>query len=197
MARLRRNRGEAGFSLVEMVVATSILGIVLLLVYGTLNGGVRQAADAESRFREEADVRTAVDSFVRDVRQAYTGDPSTQRIATMTATQLTFYSPDRATPFHLRKISYRVSGTRLERSSTVSTDTDGFPWTFGTAGPYVLAIDGVRNTTVFTYRDQDGNVTTVPSEVATVGIALTIDADAAHPHGPLSYQTTVDLRGVI
>ena len=179
-----------------MVVATSLLAIVLLLVYGTLNGGIRQAADAEARTQLQTSVRVAADGFVRDLRQAYTGDPSTSRIATMTANQITFYSPDKATPFHLRKISYRVTGTRLERSVTISSDTDGYPWAFGTAGAYVLVLDGVRNATLFTYRDSDGDVTAVPNEVAIVDLSLTVDADTARPPGPLSYGTSVDLRGV-
>ena len=115
-------------------MATSILGIVLLLVYGTLNTGVRQAADVEARLQIEADVRLAADTFERDLRQAHTGDASLNRIASMAAAQITFYSPDRATPYHLRKISYRMTGTTLQRSVTTSTDTDGFPWVFPHGG---------------------------------------------------------------
>ena len=196
MRKLLSPRGDRGFSLVEVMVATSLLGVVLMLVYGTLNGGVRQAADAEARVRLQTDVRAATDGFVRDLRQAYTGDPSTSRIATMTANQITFYSPDKATPFHLRKISYRLNGTRWERSATLSTDTDGYPWVFGTTGAYVLALDGVRTTTLFTYHDADGIVTSTAGEVAIVDLAISIDVDTSRPPAPLIYGASVDLRGV-
>jgi prepilin-type N-terminal cleavage/methylation domain-containing protein len=191
----RRNRGDEGFSLIEMIVATSLLGIVLLIVYGTLTGGVQTAADTESRVQIESDVRLAADAFVRDLRQTYTGDPSVNRIATMTATQLTFYSPDRSTPFHLRKISYRLNGANLERSVTISSDTDGFPWTFGTTGPYIVVVKDVRNTTLFTYFDQGGTAETDPTAVETVNLAVTVDRDPNRPPGAVSYTTTVNLRG--
>ena len=191
----RRDRGDGGFTVVEMMVATAILGIVMLIVYGTLNSGVQQAVDTESRAQIEAQVRLASDELVRDLRQAYTGDPSLNAIGTMTATTLTFYSPDRATPFHIRKISYRLNGTTLERSVTSSTDTDGFPWTFGTTGTYVPVIADVRNATLFTYADQDGAATTDPTGVATVAFAVTVDHDTAHGPGAVSYATTVDVRG--
>jgi prepilin-type N-terminal cleavage/methylation domain-containing protein len=192
---IRNHRGDHGFTLVELMVSTSILGIVLLIVYGTMNSGVRQASEIESRVQIQADVRGVSDTFVRDLRQAFTGDPSLNRIGTMTATQITFYTPDRATPYHIRKVSYRVTGVNLERSVTTSSDTDGFPWTFGTTGPYPTVLRDVRNTTLFAYRDEDGITTTDPTQVATVQLTLTVDRDTARPPAPLTYTTTVQLRG--
>jgi prepilin-type N-terminal cleavage/methylation domain-containing protein len=191
----RRRRGDAGFTIVEVMVATTLLGIVLLIVYGTLNSGVRHAADAEARVQIEADVRGVADTFVRDVRQAYTGDLTLNRIDSMTATSITFYSPDRATPYHIRKISYRLTGVNLERSVTTSTDADGAPWTFGATGPYAVVLKDVRSTTVFTYRDHDGAITTDAAEVATVQLSLTVDHDTTQLPGALSYTTTAEVRG--
>jgi prepilin-type N-terminal cleavage/methylation domain-containing protein len=194
----RRLRDSAGFTLVEVLVATSLLALVMLIVYNTLNGGVRHAADVQARIQIESDVRVASDTFVRDLRQAYSGDPTgtlTRVESGMTGTKITFYSPDRATPFHLRKISYRLNGTKLERSVTVSSDTDGYPWSFGTAGPWIPVVADVRNAVLFTYADQDGNATTDPTDLSTVTLALTVDRDTARQPGPLSYQTTVNLRG--
>jgi prepilin-type N-terminal cleavage/methylation domain-containing protein len=191
----RRRRGDAGFTIVEVMVATTLLGIVLLIVYGTLNSGVRHAADAEARVQIEADVRGVADTFVRDLRQAYTGDLTLNRIDSMTATSITFYSPDRATPYHIRKISYRLTGVNLERSVTTSTDADGAPWTFGTTGPYAVVLKDVRSTTLFTYRDHDGAITTDAAEVATVQLSLTVDRDTTQLPGALSYTTTAEVRG--
>lgn len=191
----RPDRGDDGFTLVEVMVATSILAIVLLIVYATLNSGVQHAADAESRVQIEASVRGVADTFVRDVRQAYTGDPAIGRIESVSATAITFYSPDRATPYHLRKISYQLVGVDLQRSETTSTDTDGVPWVFGTSQPYVTVLTDVRNTTLFTYRDRAGAVTAEPSSVATVQFDLTIDHATARLPGALSYSTTAEVRG--
>jgi prepilin-type N-terminal cleavage/methylation domain-containing protein len=189
------DRRDGGFTLVEVMVATAILGVVLALVFSALNGGVRQAADAQNRAVVEADVRVTADSFVRDLRQANTGDPSLNRIESMSATQITFYSPDRQTPFHLRKISYELNGTDLQRSTTVSTDTDGFPWVFGTTGTYITQLQYVRNTTVFAYRDADGNATTDPTAVSVVDLILSVDQDTTTSPAAYAYSTTVQIRG--
>ena len=191
----RRRGGDGGFTMVELLVAISILSVVMALVFNALNGGVRQAADAQSRAQIEADVRTTADAFVRDLRQAYTGDPSLNRIATMTANTITFYSPDRSTPFHLRMISYRLSGTDFQRSITISTDTDGFPWVFPATSAYATQLQYVRNTTLFTYRGSDGAVTTDPTQVAIVDLTLTVDQDTTK--GPAAYTSTetVQIRG--
>jgi prepilin-type N-terminal cleavage/methylation domain-containing protein len=196
MSAHREGGADRGFTLIEVMVATSLLGIVLLLVYGAMGSGVQQAVDAESRIQIQSTVRVAADAFVRDLRQAYTGDAALDRLESIGPTQITFYSPDRATPFHIRKISYRLSGTTLQRSVTTSTDTNGFPWVFGTAGAYVTVLTDVRNTTVFSFRDADGQPTTVADDVAVVQLDLTIDRDPARPPGALSYSTTVELRGI-
>ncbi len=189
------DRRDGGFTLVEVMVATAILGVVLALVFSALNGGVRQAADAQNRAVIEADVRVVGDAFVRDLRQAYTGDSTLNRIDSMSATQITFYSPGRDTPFHLRKISYKLNGTDLQRSTTVSSDTDGFPWLFGTAGTYITQLQYVRNTTVFTYRDADGNATTDPTAVSVVTLTLSVDQDTTTGPAAYAYSTTAQIRG--
>jgi hypothetical protein len=140
-------------------------------------------------------VRLAADTFERDLRQAYTGDASLKRIGSLAAAQITFYSPDRSTPFHMRMISYRMTGTTLQRSVTTSTDADGFPWVFGATGPYATVLKNVRNTTLFTFRDVANTVTTDPAVVATVQLDLTVDGDTTAQPGPLSYSTTTELRG--
>ena len=193
---MSERRGDGGFTLVEVMVATAILGVVLALVFSALNGAVKQTAAAQSRAQIEADVRLTADAFVRDLRQAFTGDPSLNRIETMSATQITFYSPDRSTPYHLRKIAYRLSGTDLQRSVTTSSDSDGFPWVFGTTGNYITQLQYVRNPVVFAYRDSDGNTTTVPAAVSAVDVTLTVDQDTTS--GPAAYTSTVtvQIRGV-
>jgi prepilin-type N-terminal cleavage/methylation domain-containing protein len=195
MSAARPRRADRGFTLVEVMVATSLLGIVLLLVYGAMGSGVQQVADVDVRIQIQSEVRVAADAFVRDLRQAYTGDASLVRVDSIGPTQITFYSPDRATPFHIRKISYRLVGTELQRSVTTSTDTNGFPWDFGTTGPYVTVLDDVVNTTIFTFRDTGGLATTTPSRVAVVQLDVTVDRDPTRAPGSLIYSTTVELRG--
>ena len=95
----------------------------------------------------------------------------------------------------MRKISYRMTGTTLQRSVTTSTDTDGFPWVFPTIGTYVTVLEFVRNPTLFTFRDVADVVTTDPASVATVQLDITVNKDLTGQPGPLSYSTTTEMRG--
>jgi type II secretory pathway component PulJ len=192
---MRAERDDAGISLVEVAVVVALLGLVMGFVFNTLWGGMRHAAEIDERSQTQAEARLAVDTLVRDLRQSWVGVQLTAPIETMTANTITFLSPDRQTPFHLRRITYRLNGTTLERRVQVSTNTGSPPWTWGAAaGPFVPVLQGVRNTAVFTYRNQAGAVTTTPIQVRTVEIALDLERTPQRNNGPQIYRTTVDLR---
>jgi type II secretory pathway component PulJ len=191
----RTNRDDAGISLIEVAVVVALLGLIMGVVFNTLWGGMRHAAEIDERSQTQAEARLAVDTLVRDLRQSWVGMQATAPIETMTPTTITFLSPDRQTPFRLRRISYRLSGTTLERSVQVSTNTGSPPWTWGAAaGPWVSVLEGVRNTAVFTYRNQAGAITTDPLQVRTVEIALDLERTPQRNNGPQIYRTTVDIR---
>jgi len=56
--------GDAGFTLLEMLVAISLLGIILALAYGGLRIGVK-SADRGERFIERAEQMRAAQGFLR------------------------------------------------------------------------------------------------------------------------------------
>ena len=192
--RRERFRSEAGLTLVELSVAVSLLAVVLGLAYGTLWSSMRHGSSLEQRTVAQSESRLVLDGLTRELRQAYSGDAATAEIASMSGTELTFYSPDRDSPFHLRRISYRLNGTTLERSETVSSDTDGAPWSFGTTGPYRAALKDVASTSLFSYLDEDGAVTAIAGDVRTVVVAIQVGKSFRSP-GPLSYRLSIHLRG--
>jgi Tfp pilus assembly protein PilW len=190
----QRTGREAGVSLVEMAVATALLSAVLALVYGAMWSSSTYGANLQKRTDLLAATRLALDSFQRDVRQAYTGDQNTPVIESMSATQITFFSPDRGAPMRVRKIVYRLNGTSLERSTTISTNTDTPPWTFpGTAGAFQVVLKDVVNAPAFVYRDINGAVTATPGAVRNIDVTLDVGASLSTP-GPQRHLLTINLR---
>lgn len=177
-----------------MTVAVALLSVVLAIAYGTLWSGMRHGASLEQRAVQQSETRLVLDDVTRELRQAYYGEGSTPVIASMSATELTFYSPDRSTPVRLRKISYRLTGSNLERSETVSSDNDGAPWTFGTTGAYRVVLDDIASTSIFSYLDANAATTATVADVRTVVVALQVGKSLPQP-GPLSYRLSIHLRG--
>jgi len=190
---VRRLRGQEGFSLVELVAAMFVLGILFAIFATVFGSAIRHDTQIEGQTLFQSEARGAVDRLARDFRQASNTDASVSRIATMTSTQLTFYSPDAATPFHLRELSYRVAGGELDRQIAFSTNTGGPPWTMGSFSPWSKEVGNVASTTAFTYLDANGAVTAVPASVASVVVSLTL-ATVLSPTRQFTYSATVTLR---
>lgn len=122
------------------------------------------------------DARAAIERLTTDLRSA-TNTVDDQPVITSTGTTLTFDSPDRGTPFHLRRISYRLNGANLERSTLTSLNTGSAPWTWPvTPAPWIPELDSLSNAPVFTYYDSTGAVTTTPANVHSVRVTLTVTA---------------------
>lgn len=191
--RALRCRRDDGFTVVELVEAMALLGILTATVAIVLTSMVRQSDDVREQNLLQTELRPAVDRLAQDLRQAYGGD-GVVPVVSMSATGLMFLSPDRADPFHLRRIAYRVSGGVLERSLETSTDTDGPPWNFGPSGGWEQQSEArIVNTDVFTYYDAAGAVTAVAADVRKVAVKLVAEAPTT-PGRSVTYATTVTVR---
>lgn len=191
-ARLHSFRSEAGVTLMELIVT-----MALMAVLGTgLTAAVQMTSHWSTELQDEAvsqnEIRASFERLAQDLRQAYVGD-GTPPVETMTATEITFLSPDRATPFHLRRISYRLVSGRLERAVATSTDTDGAPWSIPALGPWRKQIGGVVNSTLFVYRDDAGNPTTDRTALRTVDLTLRVKSTSGSI-SRLTYKTSVSIR---
>jgi prepilin-type N-terminal cleavage/methylation domain-containing protein len=189
---LRRLRPGDGFTVVELLVSLAILGVVFSVFAVTLSSTIRNGGEVREDAVLEGEVRAAVDRLAQDLRQAYTGD-TTSPIETMTATQLTFLSPDRATPLHNRRISYRLLNGSLERASATSTNTNGPPWTIPALGSYQPQVSSIRNTAIFTYADLTGAPATTPDGVASVTVTVKV-ATSTNTAREFTYTTSIALR---
>jgi prepilin-type N-terminal cleavage/methylation domain-containing protein len=194
---ITRLRHEDGFSLPEMLVAMSLLGVLFAAFALTMGTTIRVGGEVESSSAIQTEVRAAVDTLAADLRQAYSGSDAVAPIESMSASAIQFFSPDRLNPFHLRRIGYQVSSGNLQRRMAVTTDTDGYPWTFNpaaiTSAPWRTQARQLQSTSVFTYYNDSGTSTSTPAAVRTVGISVTV-ATQTSPANQYTYKTSVKLR---
>jgi len=163
-----------GFTIPEFLVSMVVLAIVLAGFGEVLINTSKTSNRVQEQAMLQNEVRSSIDRLTTDFRSATEVNGSPPVIA-LSATTITFDSPDRGTPFHLRRISYRLNGGTLERSQIVSTNTNNWPWTWPATPPsWTQELGSIRNASVFSFYDGDGSVTTDPNLVRTVRVTLTV-----------------------
>jgi prepilin-type N-terminal cleavage/methylation domain-containing protein len=191
--RLRTLDGEEGFTLIELLVAMAIMGTLL----GAFGQMLITTSKSSARTEEQATLqdlaRTAISGFTRDLREA-TNTLGTSPVESLSGTTVTFDAPDEATPFHLRRIAYRLVGGELDRSVTTSVNTGNAPWQWpATSGTWTSVLDSITNSSIFTYYDATGAVTTDPTAVSSVRITLAV-APKQNQGGTSTYSALVSIR---
>ena len=186
-------RDERGFTVPELLVTMVLMAIVLGAFGQMLITSSRTSNRVEEQATLQSEVRASIDRLTSDFREATTAG-ATAPVESVSATAFTFDAPDRATPYHLRRISYRLVNGRLDRSATLSTDTDGYPWVWpATAGPWIPQLSSITNSTPFTFYDSTGAVTTNPSSVASMRVSFTV-APKLNQGGSATYGTLIAIR---
>ena len=188
-----RPSSEQGFTLVELVVSMVLIGVIFAIFSITMGATIRTSSEVQENSVLQGEVRATVDALAKDLRQAYTGNGN-PGIETMLPGELQFVAPDRQTPFHLRRVNYKLSNKTLRRASSLSTNTGAPPWTFPPSlSAYRDEVGSIANTTVFKYYDAAGVVATQASDVASVTITLTV-ANKTSPNRQFTYATSVAMR---
>jgi prepilin-type N-terminal cleavage/methylation domain-containing protein len=189
----RRLREDGGFTLVETLVTMAIMGIVMTVFVQLLVTSSTTSNRVEEQATLQNEVRVVVDRLTMDLRQA-TNAGGTSAVEAVSSTSVTFDSPDRLTPFHLQRISYRLADGQIERSSLVSTDNDGWPWVWpATPATFFPLIGSVTSPGIFTFYDADGNATTDPTAVRSARISLSVSPHQSQG-GTASFSARVTIR---
>jgi prepilin-type N-terminal cleavage/methylation domain-containing protein len=189
----RRIRRQGGFTLVELLLAMGLIGVIFALFSVVVSSTLRHGGEVEEQTVLQHQVRGTVERLAQDLRQAYSGVEDSSPIESISASQIQFLSPDRQQPFHLRRLAYRASGTSFQSARAISTDTDGAPWDIPALGSWTTEFGSLVGTNVFTYLDENGAATADPAQVKTVVIQVTI-ATSTSPNRQYTYKTSVTLR---
>jgi prepilin-type N-terminal cleavage/methylation domain-containing protein len=187
-------RDEHGFTVPELLVTMVLLAIVLTAFGQMLITSSKTSNRVEEQTALQGEVRASIDRLVTDFRQATNTSSTSSPVVSVSGTTLTFDSPDRSTPFHIRRISYQLVNGELDRSSTLSTDSDGYPWVFpATPGPWIPEVTSITNAAPFTYYDSTGTATTAAASVHALRITLTV-APKQQQGGANTYSSLVSIR---
>jgi type II secretory pathway component PulJ len=190
-----KTKREGGFTMIELLASMFILTTGVLVAWSAImTSTVKSAGRAQQLAGLQTEVRFAVNALAADLRQAQCKDTITNPVSTSTATQVTFWSADRLTPYHLRQVSYRLSSGQLQRQIATSTNTGGPPWTMGATGGWSTLVSGITNASIFTYKTAANVATTTASQVASANINLVIAPPAGLGGSRATYQTNVALR---
>jgi prepilin-type N-terminal cleavage/methylation domain-containing protein len=184
---------EDGFTLIELVISMVLIGVIFAIFSITMGATIRTSSEVQENSVLQGEVRATVDAIAKDLRQAYTGtgNPGVEK---MLPAEIQFVSPDRQSPFHLRRVNYKLSNKTLQRASALSTNTGSPPWTFpGSLSAYRDEVGSIANTTVFRYYDAAGAVATQASDIASVSITLTV-VNKTSPSRQFTYATSVAMR---
>jgi prepilin-type N-terminal cleavage/methylation domain-containing protein len=201
----RRLRHDDGFTLIEMLVTMFIIGIVFAAFGLVMSTTVRHTAMITNETVAQHQARTALNQLTEDMREATVASssatsPFVTSAGVMSPTSLTFYAPDETytssdqTDYHLREISYQLSGGELQRTSVESSNTGGPPWTIPALGSWVNVLDNVTSSAVFSYYDgsQPPVSTTSPAAVRTVVVSVTVSIPGTT--SSFSYSDSATLR---
>lgn len=162
-----------GFTLIEMVVAIVIIGVLAIATIPVLTGGVRTYVTTTTSLITLSKMRYATERMAREIRHVRRnpGTPANYDISTMTATSLVFVKSDGNTVSITRALPNITLGySTPAASSTLSDQVSGLTFRYFT-------IDGVT-------------VTALPALVAFVEIELAMIEDGA----TLTQRTQVALR---
>jgi prepilin-type N-terminal cleavage/methylation domain-containing protein len=186
-------RDERGFTVPELLVTMALLSVLLLAFGQMLITSSKTSNRVEEQAALQGEVRSAIDRLMTDFRQATTAS-TTAPVEAVSGTAFTFDTPDRSTPYHLRRISYRVVSGQLQRSSTLSLDTDGAPWVWpATPGGWITVVSSITNPLPFVFLDGSGVPTSDPTAVHSMRITLTVAPKLAQG-GANTYSSLISIR---
>lgn len=133
-----------GFTLVELIIAISLLGLILVGIYNFyfLVQTSWNRLDAESRVIQEAQL--VIIKMDNEIRQAQKPNASVNSVVVTSAgNQLDIYS-DTNKDGKPELIRYQRTSNILKRA-TVSTSSTGYPYTYGTLSAGVTVVSNLKN----------------------------------------------------
>jgi hypothetical protein len=159
----RRLGTSDGFSIVELVVAMLVTGLLTAGMLGIYVGVSRSSADSANRMINQDDARTAMGQAERFIRMAQFSDSNltstSDAVALAASQELTFYA-DVDGDNHAERVRYYMSGQNLMMSTT-EPDLSNSPPTYPSTptSNSIVIMNGVVNgaTPVFTYYQLDPN----------------------------------------
>jgi prepilin-type N-terminal cleavage/methylation domain-containing protein len=212
-ARRRRRRlaaagrPESGYTLIEMLIAMTLLSIVVAAAFSVVSVMQRGAVTTTNRFTAEGEAATIADRITKDLRAAVTASATGAAFASADVNDVTFYAnladPNGPTKLHAY-LTLGGSNVYLFHEDATPPDNGGSPGNYTYTSAASTRIDGqYLDTTqpIYSYFDADG--VQIPTPITTTASLRSIDVVAinlrvrVNPSAPIVvFQTQVHVRNV-
>ena len=188
-----RDGGEAGFTIVELVVTSAILLLIVTATMAVLVAAQRATSYASRRGQTQDDVRLAMDRLTKDLRQTtrFNTTFTASGSGSWTGHDLDFLTYTVASPNVPVRVRWWVSGTTLSRQEWRPDGTTAGPLAMlqavtppGPGVPDLFYCDVLQGSDAVTG-------TPVPWQ-----ITVTVTVDLVDPGATYSTQTQVQLRNL-
>jgi prepilin-type N-terminal cleavage/methylation domain-containing protein len=208
MRRRLRGAGQDGFTIVELLVAMTVLAIALTLVYGafeSLGGGVEGATD---RIVNLDEARLLMDTMTKDLRTAVTLSASIPAFASADDRSVTFYGNLNST--EPRKIEIFVdANNRLVERVTLPSGSAPYTAASFSGTPIVRVVGSYVSGTapIFKYIKTDGtewdasqtplSTSTDLSSIGAVEVTIAIQKTSRRLTNPTTLTDRVRLPNIL
>ncbi|MGH9103283.1 MAG: PulJ/GspJ family protein [Acidimicrobiales bacterium] len=202
LSRLARRRAQAGVTLIELLVAMSMLGVIMGAAYTSVMSFQHQEVVTTQAFSAESEAQLIMDELTKDLRTAVPLSPTSSPFVTTAPDQVTFYAnlgdPNGPTELDVYLVPQGGGASIIHEDATYADAGSAPSWTY-TGKPKVRIVGQYVDDTaaIFTYYDSAGSVLTAPingRDVESVGVLLTTRVTRGGP--PTTLQTTIHLRNV-
>ena len=169
---ISRLQEDEGVGIIELMVASAIFIILLLPVMSLLDSGTKTERANQVRHEALLDLREAMTRITKDVRQALSIDPASDRTRLDMRTIVAGVE---------RRVVYRLTG------ATVTRAVDG--------GGAALLAEKVTSTQIFCFDPPDCVLTAPPEDPSAVRVDIALEPEV-FSRGPINLATDVELRNI-
>jgi prepilin-type N-terminal cleavage/methylation domain-containing protein len=184
---LRKRRPQRGYTLIEMMIATSLLSLVIASAFGVVIVMQNEAVKTTDRFTAEGEAQTIADRITKDLRTAVAPNSTTAAFASADTNDVVFYANlanlnAGLGPTRLHAYISLVAGTNVyvfheDATQPDATSTPG-NYTYTTGTP-LNRLDGQYLDTsqpIFSYYDSHFPVPNqIPTPITTTAALRSID----------------------
>ena len=201
-----RSDTEAGYTIMETMIATMLLLVVLAAAFGVVSRMQRAAMLTTNRFTAEGEAQTISDRITKDIRSAVTTSATGAAFASADVNDVSFYAnladPTGPTKLHAYLTLQAGTNVYLFHEDATPPDAGGSTGNYAYSGAASTRIDGKYIDTsqpIFSFYDSDNNPIATPitttaglRSIDVVGINLRVRVTPTSPIVVMN--TTVHVR---